>query len=256
MARHLWVAALACLATVGVSSLSAAEPQDFLSGVYYPERQPTLVRPVVDVGGIVDSAIRGDVPGIVASAVPNRYSAYVWGYYPWQNYVPRPYYGYGYPRYGYAYPYRGYVAPGYGANGNDVYDYRYSNPGYSVSRPYSYEEGTNGAGRSIVAPPSNPATASEPARVVNPADNAVTLSFVVDSQVYTVAPGSYQDVLGGPDRVISFDRGDSRGTGRYSLRAGTYTFAATKSGWELYHTQPPSRQGEVIPAPEPTPAPR
>ncbi len=206
---------------------------------------------MVDVGGIVDSAIRGDVPGIVANAVPPRYHGYVWGYYPWQNYVPRGYYGYS------RYPNYGYYAPGYGnAYRNDAYDYRYSDPGYGVARPYSYDDGTNSGAASIVTPPANPPAAMESARVVNPADNGVTLSFMVDSQVYSVAPGAHQDVVGGPDRVITFDRGDSRGTGRYALRAGTYTFTPSQSGWELYHTEPQSRQGEVIPAPEPTLAPR
>lgn len=256
MTRHLWTAALAGLASISVlTATAAAEPRDFLSGLYISEGQPARITPVVDVAGIVDNALRGNVPGIVANAVPPRYQGYVWGYYPWQYYVPRgnySYYRYPYPRYVAPYPY-GYYVPGYGGvYRNDNYDARYANPEYSVARPYSSEDVTGSTGRSIVMPPANPTSASEAAKVVNPATNGVTLSFVVDGQVYTVAPGESRELVGGPDRVITFDRGSSQGSGRYALRAGTYTFTATDKGWELYHTQPESQQGEVVPVPQPT----
>lgn len=255
MTRHLWLVALAGVASVGVSTLPAAEPRDFLSGLYVSERQPAWFTPVVDVGGIIDNALRGNVPGIINNAVPPRYQGHVWGYYPWQNYLPRGAYGYAYPQNGAAYPYYGAPTPAY-PNNNSNYDYRYADPNYGAARP-SAGDPANPASPSIVVPsadtPANPsagpAAASERAKVVNPAENGVTLSFMVDSQVYTVAPGAHQEVLGGPDRVVSFDRGDARGTGRYSLRAGTYTFTATGKGWELYHTEPESRQAEVIPPP-------
>jgi len=255
MTRHVWMAAMAGVISVSASILPAAEPRDFLSGLYVPEREPARLTTVVDIGGIIDNALRGDVPGIVNSAVPPQYQGHVWGHYPWQYHVPRGYYyDYRYPGYDRAYPYYHSPAPVY-----PNYDYGDANPNYGVARPPA-GEATVPASPSIVVPsddpPANPPIAAEPARIVNPAENGVTLSFVVDRRVYTLAPGAHRDLLGGPDRVITFDRGDSRGAGRYSLRAGTYTFTATANGWELYHTEPESRQGEVIPPPVPTAAPR
>ena len=247
MTRHLLAVGLLGLVLGGPATLSAAEPGAALLGVY-SSSQPAVVRPVVDVRGIVGSAVRGDVPGIISNSVPYRYQGHVWGYYPWRGYVEgRPYYGYRYPGYAYPYPY-GYNAYRYGAAAP------YANPQDPISgatRPYAFDGTDPAAG--VSPPPANPpsivTTAREPAQIVNPADNGVTLSFVIDGRAYSVAPGKQEDVLGGPDRVISFDRGGSRGSARYALRAGTYTFTPTDNGWELYHSEP--RQGEEIPAPAP-----
>jgi len=73
-----------------------------------------------------------------------------------------------------------------------------------------------------------------PIEVVNPASTGVTLSFIVNGQSYSLAPGMKQDLTIGPGDTISFDRGGNLGTATYSLNQGTYDFAASSHGWELY----------------------
>jgi len=219
MTGHLRVVSLVALTLGGPSMLAAAEPRFALLAAH-PSDQPPPVRLVVDVGGIIHSALRGDVPGIVYHALSGPYCADRWGYHdPWH-------------RQGWGYPYPGY-------------------PDYGYGQPYGYDYRAYYAPGVAGAPPPNPPALPERARIVNSVENRATLSFLIDGQVHSLAPGGQQDVQGGPARVIAFDRGQSHGTARYAIRAGTYTFTPTEKGWELYHS-PPSA-AEEVPRPEPIP---
>jgi hypothetical protein len=99
-----------------------------------------------------------------------------------------------------------------------------------------------------------------PAEVVNPATSGVTLSFNVNAQTYSLAPGMKQDLTISPGDTVSFDRGGNLGTATYSLNPAIYTFAATNNGWELYQTaltppggqQPATAGANAIPGNPPT----
>jgi hypothetical protein len=72
--------------------------------------------------------------------------------------------------------------------------------------------------------------------LVNPADSGGAVNYTLNGNPFTIEPGS-RKVL--PDKRgwrIEFDRGDNNGAARYSLPYGTYTFAVTSKGWELYDT--------------------
>ena len=62
-----------------------------------------------------------------------------------------------------------------------------------------------------------------------------TISFKVDGIVKTVKPGqSYQaDLVNRDSFRVSFDRGGRFGTSSRLLKAGSYNFGVTESGWQL-----------------------
>jgi hypothetical protein len=74
-------------------------------------------------------------------------------------------------------------------------------------------------------------------RLVNPADTAVTLSFRVAGQTYSLAAGQVQELNVAPNTIVEFDRGNQGASGRYTLAAGNYKFGATPNGWELFRLQ-------------------
>ena len=120
---------------------------------------------------------------------------------------------------GYGYGWGGYPGWGYGSYG---YDY---SPSYGYSTGYWPQTTINPA----------PVTTA-PAEVVNPPQNGVPLSFMVNGQSYTVPPGTTQNLTISPGQTISFDRGNGQGTTTYSLSPGVYTFTPASQGWELFQT--------------------
>lgn len=136
-----------------------------------------------------------------------------------------------YPGYGYGY----YSYPGYYSS-YPYYNYGYSYPSYGYSYPLGSGTVTSGfwpdaSQGSATVPP-----ATEPVRIMNPAANNATLSFSVNGQQFSLAPGFKQDLTGGAGTVISFDRGEGRGVATYTLFGGEYTFTPTANGWELFRT--------------------
>jgi hypothetical protein len=77
--------------------------------------------------------------------------------------------------------------------------------------------------------------------IVNPAATNATISFSIDGQSYSLPSGSLHTYDLPADAVVEFGRGSQLGASRYALNSGTYTFAATPKGWELY-------QGDAPPA--------
>jgi hypothetical protein len=82
-----------------------------------------------------------------------------------------------------------------------------------------------------------------PVKIVNPAATNATISFSIDGQSYSLPPGKTHlySLRAGADSPIEFGRGGGFGDARYTLNSGTYTFAATPKGWNLF-------QGEISPA--------
>jgi len=87
----------------------------------------------------------------------------------------------------------------------------------------------------------NPAPAGTglPVKILNPASNTATLSYTLDGQPHTIAPGSSQDLVMDHPWVIEFSRGGNFGQARYGLESGLYTFTSTDHGWELFQTPLP-----------------
>lgn len=134
-------------------------------------------------------------------------------------------------RYGYAYPsYNGYYYPGYYNGGS-------AQP-YAVQRPVTGSPASGGTGL--------------PIKIVNPAANNTTLSYVLGGSLYTISPGSSQDLVHDRSWVIEFNRGGNFGQARYTLEAGLYTFTGTDHGWDLYQ-QPSASSGSAVPPPNPLP---
>ena len=88
-----------------------------------------------------------------------------------------------------------------------------------------------------------PVTPLLPVKIVNPSATNATISFSIDGQSYSLPPGETHlySLRAGADSLIEFGRGSEFGDARYTLNSGTYTFAATPKGWNLF-------QGEISPA--------
>lgn len=80
--------------------------------------------------------------------------------------------------------------------------------------------------------------AAAPIRIVNPPDCDTTLNYAVNDYTYEIKPGETQELTQDRTWVIEFDRGGDFGSAQYTLEPGTYTFASTDKGWELYHQAP------------------
>lgn len=88
--------------------------------------------------------------------------------------------------------------------------------------------------------PSPPQVSTIHVRIVNPEATNFTLSYSVAGQSYTLASGNVQELDVPSGSSVEFGRGNDHGTATYTLSAGTYTFASTNHGWELYQGDAPS----------------
>lgn len=70
--------------------------------------------------------------------------------------------------------------------------------------------------------------------LMNPADNATTIKYVLGSQNFSLTPSYKQALPEGQSWVVSFDRGARFGTARYTLNKGTYVFSGSQRGWDLH----------------------
>ena len=143
----------------------------------------------------------------------------------------------------------GYGGYGYG-NGWGGYGYGYSprNYGPPVNRGYYYEDDD------YVQPTYVPQQAVRPnpyagpgVTVRNPAGTKVNLSYLLDdSQERDIPAGETQKLTTKGSYIVSFDRGGSHGTARYTITEGLYEFTMTDHGWELYRQKevPPEKQAD------------
>lgn len=70
--------------------------------------------------------------------------------------------------------------------------------------------------------------------IMNPATTGGGMEYVINSQNYSTPAGYNQAFSGTGGWLAQFNRGPGFGDARYSLNPGTYYFASTDHGWELY----------------------
>jgi hypothetical protein len=141
----------------------------------------------------------------------------------------------------------GYGGYGYG-NGWGSYGYspRYYSP--PVNRGYYYEDDDYVVPTYVPQPAVRPNPYAGPGVTVrNPAGTKVNLSYLLDdSQEQEISAGETQKLTAKGSYIVSFDRGGSHGTARYTITEGLYEFTMTDHGWELYRQKevPPEKQSD------------
>lgn len=153
--------------------------------------------------------------------------------------------GYGYG--GYPYGYGGYGYGGYPYGYGTGY---YSSPSYYYSTPaYSYPSTVI-----VNTRPAVPAPTFDhgPIVITAPATNEQPVEYALNGQPFSIKPGQSQKFRHDRDWVVDFDRGNGKGAGKYSLKAGTYKFKRTDNGWELFEAAKPDPPTDPLP---PVPAP-
>jgi hypothetical protein len=78
-----------------------------------------------------------------------------------------------------------------------------------------------------------------PIKIVNPANNGVTLNYTLDGNAFTIPPGYSQELREDRAWVIEFNRGANSDQTRYGLQSGVYTFSRTDHALELYRSEFP-----------------
>ncbi|MBI3468577.1 MAG: hypothetical protein HY000_36710 [Planctomycetes bacterium] len=68
----------------------------------------------------------------------------------------------------------------------------------------------------------------------NSADPGDRITYRLDGQVYSLEPGKTMSLPVERAKIIEFERGGSFGSARYRVTQGTYRFAQTDRGRELY----------------------
>jgi hypothetical protein len=167
--------------------------------------------------GLLAIAVTCCVVGVVQAAPPPH--PWIPGY-PTPSWLHGPHYG---PHYG---PHPGPWIP-------PVVIYR--------PRPYIVER----VGTSYCLDDSNP-TPTADIRLVNPAENRVTLKYTLNGGEVQMLQAGYSAQLN-QAAVIEYDRGGNAGRTRYSLTDGTYNFKPTNGGyWGLFHEDATSNVAENL----------
>jgi hypothetical protein len=107
-----------------------------------------------------------------------------------------------------------------------------------------YVAGDSGPDGTLVAPDQggctivtgSTAAADAELLLINPSDSPGSVNYTLDAAAYTLDVGYNQSYSGCGVWVIQFDRGVGGAQASYSLTPGTYSFAMTDQGWELYNT--------------------
>jgi hypothetical protein len=150
-----------------------------------------------------------------------------WGCDDWYGYCYEPYYS---PCYNVCYEYNpAYYTPSFSADATPSFGPQESTPDQTPAP--------------VPSPVPTPTPVAKIVHLVNPAETQTTLGFAVNGQAYSLEAGQSQDVQINDGAVVEFDRGGDNQVGRYSLSEGTYRFASTPQGWELY-------RGDAAPAAE------
>ena len=153
------------------------------------------------------------------------------------------YYGGGYGGYGYSGIRIGIGGLGYGSGyGGYPYGYGsglgYGGGYYSAPRYYStptYAAPTYSYPSTVIvnSAPSIPAPTFDngPIVITAPASNDQPIEYLLNGQTFTIKPGQSQKFNHDRDWIVDFNRGEGKGTGKYSLKATTYKFKMTANGW-------------------------
>jgi hypothetical protein len=109
-------------------------------------------------------------------------------------------------------------------------------PGYGYGAVPGYGYGA-AAGYEPSVPPAPSPVVTAPIILSNPAENAVTMPFLLNGQTSELAAGQSVELPAGQAWEIKFDRGAGFGTAVYSLVDGPYEFTYTQQGWDLALSQ-------------------
>ena len=129
---------------------------------------------------------------------------------------------------------------------------------YDPNNPYSgYFSGVNQASRSVLQPPSKPVFSGETIRLVCPPTEAGTVKYRLISHTggydFNMTPASKQDLKEDRTWKIAFEAGNGQQK-TYTLKAGTYNFRHTTSGWDLFRqnaaTDPAAAKSALETAPQ------
>jgi hypothetical protein len=101
--------------------------------------------------------------------------------------------------------------------------------------PADGDAGGSGVAAGSYAEPPVPAAPAAAATIVlsNPAENRVTMPFLLNSQTAELQAGQYVELPTDRAWELKFDRGEGFGVACYSLTDGLYKFTHTRQGWEL-----------------------
>lgn len=104
-------------------------------------------------------------------------------------------------------------------------------PGYG----YGYGDGYGLTASGYYPEPPVPAAplAAAPVMLANPAENNVTMPFLLNSETTELPAGECFELPNDRAWEIKFDRGQGFGVAHYALVDGPYKFTHTEQGWEL-----------------------
>ncbi len=213
--------------------------------------------PPHSIGGYYPVPYSTVFPGYVGGQLPNIY-----GY-------NAGYYGIGAPAYGVNYGIGAPVVvapnPVYGTTTTiirggptgGVIQYSNNGNGYSYVADSTYptviqQQPTLGLSRTFVpsSPPPVVRTVGGDIKLICPKTLGGGLSYSLNGNVYSIQPGYSQTFKDDRQWVLEFLRGgEGSESVRYTLKAGTYTFAVGPGGWELH--QPSSAASNLPAAPLP-----
>ena len=208
-------------------------------------------------------------PNSIGGYYPQPYSTIFPGY---RGGIEYPgYYGIGAQPYGAGYGIGGPVIapnPGYGTTTTiirggptgGVLQYSNNGNGYSYMPDSTYptviqQQPTLGLSRTVVVPSPPPVVRTiGNIKLICPKAAGGPLTYSLNGHVYTIQPGYSQTFRDDRPWTLEFMRGgEGSEAARYSLKAGTYSFAVGTSGWEL-HQPGESLTNDLPPAPLPDPA--
>ncbi len=219
--------------------------------------------PPHSIGGYYPVPYSTIFPGYVGGQLPNIY-----GYNAGYN---AGYYGIGAPAYGATYGIGAPVVvapnPVYGTTTTiirggptgGVMHYSNNGNGYSYVADSTYptviqQQPTLGLSRTYIpsSPPPVVRTVGGDIKLICPKNLAGGLSYSLNGNIYSIQPGYSQTFKDDRPWVLEFLRGgEGSESVRYTLKAGTYTFAVGQSGWEIH--QPASAAANLPAAPLPDP---
>ncbi|HUY36227.1 MAG TPA: hypothetical protein VMV69_26050 [Pirellulales bacterium] len=70
--------------------------------------------------------------------------------------------------------------------------------------------------------------------LVNPKKSGANVRYVVNGDAYAMEPGMSQSLPAGTRWIVEFDRGGNVGSTKYTLSDGTFEFAPSDAGWDLF----------------------
>ena len=96
---------------------------------------------------------------------------------------------------------------------------------------------------------SNDPPTKQPTIINETAKAGFPVTFTVNGEIVTLAPGESRELPGGDSWVVAFDRGGNFGEARVVLYTGSHRFDVSSQGWQLIDVEDPqvvnSEEGKV-----------